>query len=64
MTEPRRCCKDCENRTVNCHCTCEDYAEYKRELAEFNEAVQKAKDRERVMDRYCHDNYRKRRWMK
>ena len=44
MTEPRRCCKDCENRTSHCHCDCEEYAEYKKELAAFNEAVKKNRE--------------------
>ena len=64
MTEPRKCCKDCENRTPSCHCTCEDYAEYKKEMAEFKAAIEKEKDKQRVMSSYIKDNYRKRKWDK
>ena len=64
MTEPRKCCKDCENRTPSCHCTCEDYAEYKKEMAEFNEAIKKSKERERNMNEYNYHNASKRRWYK
>lgn len=64
MTKPRICCKDCEKRTPSCHCACEDYAEYKKELAEFNEAVKKNREQERIMHEYDYQNIPKRRWMK
>lgn len=64
MTEPRKCCKDCENRTPSCHCTCEDYKEYRKALDERNAVINKEKDKRRVMDRYVKDNYRKRAWKK
>ena len=64
MTVPRKCCKDCENRTPLCHCFCDDYAEYKKELAEYNEIIRKKKEQENIMNDYIHDNYKKRRWDK
>lgn len=56
MTEPRKCCKDCENRTPLCHCFCDDYTEYKKELAEYNEIIRKRKEEEY--------RYAKKRWVK
>lgn len=64
MTEPRRCCKDCEDRTPSCHCTCEEYKTYKKELDEYNAAARKAKEQENIMSSYIRDNYKKRRWTK
>lgn len=62
MTYPRKCCKDCENRTIYCHCTCEEYKVYKKELDEYNAAIRKAKEQENIMSGYIRDNYKKRRW--
>lgn len=64
MPEPRKCCKDCDKRTPECHCTCEDYKEYKKALDEHNAAVRKAKEQENIMSSYIRDNYKKRRWTK
>lgn len=64
MPEPRKCCKDCDKRTPECHCTCEDYKAYKKELEEHNAAVRKAKEQENIMSSYIRDNYKKRRWTK
>lgn len=64
MIEPRRCCKGCEDRTPTCHCTCEEYKAYKKELEEYNAAVKKAKEQDRIMSNYIRDNYKKRRWDK
>ena len=64
MTYPRKCCKDCENRTPMCHCFCEEYAAYKKELEEYNAAVKKAKESQRIMSDYIKDNYKKRVWKK
>ena len=30
-------CKDCPNRTINCHSHCEDYLRYRKELDNYNE---------------------------
>ena len=64
MKTPRICCKGCENRTPSCHCTCEEYKTYKKELDEYNAAVRKAKEQEDIMSSYIRDNYKKRRWTK
>lgn len=64
MTEPRKCCKDCEKRSASCHCTCEEYKAYKKELDEYNEIVRKKKEEEYRMNSYNRDNYSKRRWTK
>lgn len=62
MTYPRISCKNCVNRTIYCHCTCEEYKAYKRELGEYNAAVKKAKEQEGIMSSYIRANYKKRRW--
>lgn len=64
MTYPRNCCKGCENRTPVCHCFCEEYAAYKKELNEYNEAIRKQKEAEGIMWGYIRDNHKKRRWTK
>lgn len=64
MTYPRISCKNCENRTPTCHCTCEEYKAYKKELEEYNAAVKKAKEQDRIMSNYIRDNYKKRTWKK
>ena len=56
-----RPCYNCEKRTINCHCDCEDYKAYKQELAEQKAVIEKEKDKQRVMSSYIKDNYRKRR---
>lgn len=62
MTYPRISCKNCENRNPTCHCTCEEYKTYKKELEEYNAAVRKIKDKENIMSSYIRDNYKKRKW--
>ena len=37
------CCKDCENRHIGCHSTCESYNDYRKEKDEEN-----AKIREKI----------------
>ena len=64
MPEEKRPCYNCEKRTVNCHCTCEDYKAYKKELEEYNETVRKAKAQDRLMSDYIKANYKKRVWRK
>lgn len=64
MPVPRKCCKDCEKRTPECHCACEEYKAYKKELDEYNEVVRKAKAQDRLMSDYIKANYKKRVWKK
>lgn len=63
MTHPRISCKNCENRNPTCHCTCEEYKTYKKELEEYNAAVKKEKEkyRERMQSCYIRNDYSKRR---
>ena len=30
-------CKDCQNRTIDCHSWCEDYKQYRKEVNKYNE---------------------------
>ena len=64
MPEENRPCYNCDKRTVNCHCVCEDYKEYKNLLAEQNAEKNKENDKERNYRQYVLQNYRTRRWMK
>lgn len=61
MPVEKRPCYNCDKRTVNCHCTCEDYKAYKQELSEQKAVLEKEKDKQRIMSSYIKDNYRKRR---
>lgn len=36
-------CKDCTNRHINCHASCDDYSEYKIKTAELNEKIRQVK---------------------
>ena len=39
-------CKDCMDREVGCHSTCEKYIKYQKEKDEYNKKVRDAKSRE------------------
>ena len=39
-------CKDCPDRKVGCHSTCEKYLEFRKERDELNETIQKQRDKE------------------
>ena len=34
-------CKDCNNRTARCHCDCELYAEYLKQLNAIKQTIEK-----------------------
>jgi len=36
-------CKDCKNRTIGCHSTCEDYKQYRENLNAENEVIKKSR---------------------
>lgn len=40
-------CKDCPNRQVGCHSTCEKYIVFRKERDELNELKNKAKNDEK-----------------
>ena len=64
MSNSDRPCYGCDRRTERCHITCEDYKKFRANLDEKKSAIEKEKDKERVMNRYLVDNYRKRVWKK
>lgn len=39
MLQPIAPCKDCKNRTINCHSKCKLYLQYRKDLDEYNEQV-------------------------
>lgn len=45
-------CKDCENRTIDCHDNCAKYLEYRKALDEQNKIRYEAKEKERIIDEY------------
>ena len=47
MPEENRPCYNCEKRTPSCHCTCEDYKEYKQKIAEQTAEINKEKEKEK-----------------
>ena len=48
-------CKDCENREVGCHSKCEEYIEWKEELAELNKKIAKEKLADWQANRRTHE---------
>lgn len=36
-----RCCKDCDDRVIGCHATCERYLGEKKEIEELKEKIKK-----------------------
>lgn len=38
------CCKDCTKRQLHCHSTCEDYKQFRKELDEKQETINKAQN--------------------
>ena len=47
MTTP---CFNCENRCVNCHAECEDYANFLDKHAEHKNKIHRAKQQEHLFD--------------
>lgn len=47
------CVRDCKNRSVDCHCTCEKYKEYKEEIEKAN----KKKRLDRQINKYFMQTY-------
>ena len=45
-------CKDCPDRYIGCHSSCNKYISYKNELEDFKAKVKKAKDKEIVFIEY------------
>lgn len=43
------CCKDCEDRTIECHGRCERYIEEKRKYDEKRKEMFKLKDNDRML---------------
>lgn len=39
-------CKDCPNRQVGCHSTCEKYLTFRKERNELNESIYKQREKE------------------
>ena len=54
-------CKDCSERYVGCHTTCESYLKEKEKLEERNVRIRKAKKEERDLCEYYRDKKRKHR---
>jgi hypothetical protein len=44
-------CKDCPNRQIGCHSTCEKYSEFRKERDALNEKIHKQKEAEYA--EYC-----------
>ena len=52
IRKPKAPCKDCANRVLGCHGTCERYAEYKTGIAEEKERVKAAYSGESLAENY------------
>ena len=49
-------CRDCENRTVGCHTTCEVRAEWVDRLKEEQDTIYTIRNKERQIGRFVADN--------
>lgn len=45
-------CKNCNNRTARCHCDCELYAEYLKQLNAVKQTIEKNKNDDRRLREY------------
>lgn len=61
MATPKSPCYGCERRQLLCHCSCDDYAMFKRAMDDYNAIVNKAKDEFRNIRDYEIRNKCKRR---
>jgi hypothetical protein len=56
-------CKDCTDRHINCHSTCERYKAWREELDKRNEKIREVKNRENDIRNYevefCRKNKRR-----
>jgi len=43
MSQPIAPCKDCKNRTIDCHLKCKLYHQYHKDLDKHNEQVKQQK---------------------
>lgn len=43
-------CKNCGERHINCHSTCESYKSFRKEQDVQNEKIRKSKEREAALD--------------
>lgn len=48
-------CKDCPNREVGCHSTCDKYIVFRKERDELNKIINKKKEEEYAIDRTRYD---------
>lgn len=53
-------CKGCEKRSVGCHGTCAEHAEWAARVRDDKEKIYQEKSRERQLDKFSQDAARKR----
>ena len=51
------CCKDCEDRKIGCHGSCDRYKEYRK----FYDNVRDIKRKKKIVDNYVFDSVTKKR---
>ena len=49
-------CRDCSDRTVGCHATCEKYAKYKKDMDKLRHELRKKMNEERATESYVADS--------
>lgn len=52
MKKPENPCRDCEERTIDCHGKCIRYQSFRESLDEYNVKINKAKSRDWVYTAY------------
>lgn len=53
-------CRGCENRTIDCHVTCEDYKAYTKALSEKRQIECKKRSQENAAEKYAKTEKNKR----
>ena len=56
MPEAKAPCKDCEERCLGCHATCEKYAAFKKDRGKFTRDLKKKVYEERLVQTYTIDS--------
>jgi hypothetical protein len=49
------CCNGCTKRRLHCHSECEEYKQFRKNLDERNEAIKKAKGKQKILNDYHAD---------
>jgi len=60
MRKKIECCRNCENRTPDCHATCDDYRRENEELNEYRAVIRADKTAADQLREYHKTNWKRR----